>query len=173
MSEQPTVQSPRFISAYSPKLKTPLHFTLPSLTKQSFKDECDINVIMRRYQATGVLEHQRDATQAIYADVTAYDYQEAMNLVAQANSAFHGLPSHLRARFDNDPAKLLDFVHDPRNLDESIALGFVDAAKLQPEGVGTTAPMPEAPPAPAKAAAASTGKGEAGTAGGSAPSKGG
>jgi len=43
-----------------PKLKKRPHaisFTQPSLTRQSFKDECDVNQIVKRYTETGMINH--------------------------------------------------------------------------------------------------------------------
>lgn len=105
----------------------------PSMTKQSFKDECDVNVIMRRYQQTGVLP-LGDGRVPRYIDATSADYQEAMFLVADARSAFAELPSALRERFHNDPKRMLEFLEDPRNREEAIKLGLVNA------------PAPEATP---------------------------
>ncbi|AXH75151.1 MAG: internal scaffolding protein [Microviridae sp.] len=98
-----------------------------SMTKQSFKDECDINVIMRRYEATGILPGMERAVGARYIDCRDIDYQEAMILVASAKSAFADLPARLRDRFGNDPAKLMSFLQDERNLEEARELGLVNA----------------------------------------------
>ena len=54
------------------------------------------------------------------------DYADAQQLVIDANNAFANLPSRLRDRFANDPAKLLDFLSRKENLDEAISLGLVD-----------------------------------------------
>lgn len=155
-----TSEHPLFRSAYGPRLRVALTFTGPGRTKQSHKDECDINQIMARYLATGMLDQSR-ALAAQYDDVTGIDYQEAMNIVADAKALFAAFPAAVRSRFDNDPAKLLDFVHNPDNVEESAKMGFLDASKL-PEGFGRSAPMPdsakpataskEAPAAPAKPA---------------------
>lgn len=119
----PTYKSLR--NAYSPRKRVVTAVVGESRTKQSFRDECDINRIMARYQNTGVLEFmQRRDPQ--YADVSAVDYQEACNLVAEANSMFENLPSALRSRFDNSPAQLLGFLENPANLQEAISLGLVN-----------------------------------------------
>lgn len=110
----------------------------PSLTRQEFAQECDINVILARYQASGEIDFlNKHAPQ--YMDTTAVDFQTAMETVANAQSAFNDLPSHIRDRFENDPAKLLDFVHKDANREEAIKLGLI------------------APPAPGSAAAAVAG----------------
>lgn len=125
----------------------------PSLTKQEFKDECDINFIMARYEATGVVEHLAAGTPK-YGDFTDVpDYHQAMNTVIQAESLFSALPAKVRERFANDPSQMLDFLRDPANRDEAIELGLVDRPKpaeppLEVRVVEDPAPKPpEAAPA--------------------------
>jgi phage internal scaffolding protein len=60
-----------------------------------------------------------------YRDLDGTDYQEYMQTVASANSMFEELPSALRKRFKNDPAQLLSFVHDDKNVDEAHKLGLL------------------------------------------------
>lgn len=118
------------ITAYGPKLRVQLKFPEgEGRTKRSFKDECDINVIMRRYAQTGVIEHV-SRREPVYADVTGHDYQTAMDVLANARTAFAELPARIRDRFDNDPQKMLEFVHNDDNLAEARELGL-----LSPEAV--------------------------------------
>ena len=42
----------------------------------------------------------------------------------QAQQSFESLPSELRGRFENDPAKLIDFLSDERNNAEAVKLGL-------------------------------------------------
>lgn len=130
-----------FISAYAPKLKVSLSFPADEgRTKQSFKDECDINNIMARFQKTGVIAFA-NKFQARYGDVTGVDFANAMRVVADARTMFAELPARVRERFANDPARFLEFVQNPANKDEARALGL-----LKPEA---PAPVPEeAPPQP-------------------------
>lgn len=155
----------QFRHGYSPQL----HVYAPSggvmRTKQEFKDESDINVIMARYMATGVLPEQINAAQAQYLDATGYDYQEAQNLIAGANSLFEMLPSSIRNRVDNDPGKLLEFLRDPNNRKEAEEMGLINRAPNIPPtplqtaaaaaAAGTAAPPvdPAGNPSPAKAGA--------------------
>jgi len=78
------------------------------LTKQSFREECDINTIMKQYRATGIIGHvaQRDPVFLDIPDIP--DYQAALNQVRAAEAAFEGLPSAIRERYENDPGRLLD-----------------------------------------------------------------
>jgi len=140
---------PQFISAYTVnKVRTPLTFPAQGKTKQSFKDECDINNIMARYRRTGLLEFVQ-ANQARYMDCTGYDYQAAQQTIAQANGLFQAMPAALRAQFDNDPAKFLTFCEDERNLPRLEEMGL-----LRPDyqsGTPPTGAAPAAPPDPVPA----------------------
>lgn len=95
-----------------------------SMTKQSFKDECDINNIMRKYQKNALVTHLNQY-QGQYADVTgAVDYHTAMNVVTRAHSMFMTLPAELRKDFGNDPARFLDFATDPANEEKLVEMGL-------------------------------------------------
>lgn len=126
-----STKAKEFRTYQSPQRRTQIQFAGPGLTKQSFKDECDVNVIMKRYQATGILPQTLNQTMPQYADVSGVDFQEAMQTVASAQSMFQSLPSQIRSRFDNDPAKLLDFVQNPSNRAEAAAMGFLTPEALQ------------------------------------------
>lgn len=100
-------------------------------TRQEFAEECDINVIMRRYQTHGLLPP--NGRQMQYGDfVDMPDFLDAMNTVARANEAFAALPAHVRKRFSNDPAEFCDFVSDPENIDEVRKLGLAKAPEKGP-----------------------------------------
>lgn len=109
-----------------------------SLTKQSFKDECDINNVMKRFERTGVLEHV-NKYQPQWGDYTntPSSYQEALHQVAAANEMFLSLPARLRAKFDNDPGAYIAFVEDPANADELRAMGLLKNETYTTEGLST------------------------------------
>lgn len=134
-----------FFTAYGPKLKVTFN-SKPGFgrTKQSFKDDTDINNILARYIQTGTLDFA-NKHQPQYGDVLVSDFQEAMNLVAQANSMFADLPAALRNRFENDPAKFLDFVQNEANTAEAISLGLGTALTPPPQSPAT--PLPPLEPA--------------------------
>ncbi|WNK14176.1 MAG: internal scaffolding protein [Microvirus sp.] len=123
---------------YGPRYRVPIAFTGEGRTKQSFKDECDINVLMSKYLKTGLMDHVNEALPR-FEDVTSLDFQEAQHLIAEAASMFEDIPSAIRNRFDNNPGKLLDWVHDPANAEEAATLGFLDLNKCPP-GYGRTSP---------------------------------
>lgn len=102
-------------------------------TKQQFKDECDINNIMKKYERNLMLDHvNRYGGQ--YADVTGdVDYQTALNTIISAEEAFFSIPAKIRARFENDPQRFLEFVSDPSNREEMGKMGLLKKAVAQPE----------------------------------------
>lgn len=151
-----------FRTAYGPKVRVSLEFDAKAdgAAKQSFKNECDINRIMARFQTHGVLDWTSER-QAIFADVSSYDFMEAMQTVARANAMFADLPSSVRKRFSNDPAEFLEFASNPENLPDMVKMGLavkrpeepavapVAGGKGQEPVVGPAKPL-EAPTAPAK-----------------------
>jgi phage internal scaffolding protein len=96
----------------------------PSRTKQAFKEECDINTILKRFNVTGQLPV--GPLQPQYGDFSGvYDYQTALNAVIAAQDSFNALPAMLRNRFANDPAAFVDFCSDESNREEMTRLGLV------------------------------------------------
>nr|QJB20569.1 MAG: internal scaffolding protein [Microvirus sp.] len=97
-----------------------------SLTLQSCKDECDINNILDRWQSTGILEHARQDDGFFGDFLDVHDYQSSLEAVRNADNMFNSLPSSVREFFDNNPAKLLEFVNDESNRDKAVELGLID-----------------------------------------------
>ena len=115
----------KIIHPYGPKIKVRLTCTGPGKAKQSFQAECDINNIMAKYQKTGLLDHINKHGES-YGFASSLDFTQANQVIAKANSMFEELPSATRNRFDNDPAKFLDFVQNPDNLEEMQSLGLAN-----------------------------------------------
>lgn len=114
-----------------PVVESDLDFTGdPGLTKQSDAKDSDINNILKKWEKTGALPDMivREPRYGDFSNVT--DYQEALHIVRHAEEQFISLDAHIRNRFDNDPAKFLEFVQDPKNEDEMENLGL-----LKPEAV--------------------------------------
>lgn len=112
--------------------------TGPGRTKQSFKDEANINNIVAKYLKTGLMDSVNKNPQR-YADVSALTgYQDSLNIVRQGKELFDGLPANIKKRFQNNPAELIAFLDDDTNKDEAVKLGLVKftpppAAKEEPE----------------------------------------
>ena len=97
-------------------------------TKQSFKDECDMNRIVSKINQTGFvpLAAQSSLRRQIYGDMSGVpqSLEQAYEIVQRADAAFSALPAVLRERFGG-PAGLLAFVENPDNLKEAQDLGLL------------------------------------------------
>ncbi len=116
--------------------------------QQSFKEECDINNILKKYVKTGLLTHVAQ-NEGRYADISEVgSYHDAVTRVIETRKFFAGLPPELRLEFGNDPAVFLDFMADPANEDEIRRLDLGDLIEeVLPPPEPLTAPEepPEAP----------------------------
>ncbi len=94
-------------------------------TKQSHRDECDINTIMRKFEKTGMVDHLNKYG-GKYGDFTMVppDYQAAVELVRAADEMFHTIPAKVRAAFNNDAGHFLAFVSNPENLEKMREMGL-------------------------------------------------
>jgi len=113
--------------SFKPKNGNDKHVT--SICKQSFKDEANVNNIIRRYQKTGLLVdptkvgRSRTAQFGDFSDIT--DLPQTLQRINDANTAFMRLPPQVREKFQNDVGKLLTFVQNPENTNASIDLGLL------------------------------------------------
>lgn len=106
-----------------------------SMTRQEFRDECDINVLMAHYDKAGVWPMAPEGVVPEYLDLSDVpDFQAAMNLMLQAEKAFMTLPATVRREFDNDPGKFVSFAEDPAHL-----------GQMREWGLAPPEPAPEAP----------------------------
>lgn len=111
----------------------------PSLAQQHMRDETDINTIVRNFGVTG--EMPMTTKVPTYGDFTGVnDYHSAMNVIKQADQAFYELPAEVRARFGNEPGKLVDFLNDEANREEAISLGLVEAAGVAEASASDASP---------------------------------
>jgi len=102
----------------------------PSLAQQHFKEECDINTILQKFNITGILPEAPLSPR--YGDFSGIgDYHSAMNRVLAAKTEFESLPAQIRARFQNDPALLIEFLQDENNRPEAEELGLVEKAATE------------------------------------------
>lgn len=111
-------------------------------TQQHFKDECDINVIVRRHLENGDPGRFTKAGVGTYGDFySAPDFQEAQEVLLESQAQFDALPARVRDRFFNSPARLLEFVADKANIEEARRLGLLKeeaaAAPPAPGGSGS------------------------------------
>lgn len=86
---------------------TAVIFEDETLTQQNFKDDADLNIMIRKY---GVLPVQEVNWDEFDSSVIPSDYHQLQNQLIEADQAFMGLPAELRSQVDNDPAKLLALI---------------------------------------------------------------
>ena len=71
-------------NAYTGEITTP-----PSMTKQEFVRECDINNVIKQYKTHGMLSHvNAKAAQGAYTDLPdSVDFQESLHIIMVAENA--------------------------------------------------------------------------------------
>lgn len=85
-------------------------FSSDDRTHQSFKDQCDVNNILKKFVTTGHLSHQAKGVPQ-YMDTTSVgDYFQAMEVVMAVNDFFEDLPAAVKKEFQNRPEDFLEFV---------------------------------------------------------------
>lgn len=105
-----------------------------SRTKQAFKDQVNVNKIMKKYQKGQMIDHFT-TVQPFYGDVSEIgSYQEALALVMRADELFSAMSSEVRDRFRNDPANMISFLADEKNRDEAVKLGLIRERPGAPKG---------------------------------------
>lgn len=122
---------------------------MPSMTRQSEMDACDIHNVLKQFSQQGFENLVREnAAKGQYADLPdEVDYQTSLNTVLAAQASFATLPSQVRERFHNNPAEFLEFLTDPANQDEAIRLGLATDTRPPPDPVSEPDTRP---PEPAK-----------------------
>lgn len=124
---------PTFNTRYSHSRPNPLVFDEPTQTRQAFKDECDINNILKRYEKTGTLPDLIKQNPQYGDFSTAGTFQESLEIVRHSERQFSALPSAVRERFGNDPAKFLEFATNKQNNEELVKMGLATARTPTPQ----------------------------------------
>ena len=86
-------------------------------TKQAFRDECDINLIMARAAKGGTISHL-EQFEGVYADFSDFDFHEHTNKLTKGREVFDALPAEVRREFGQSPAKFFAYVNDPANIND-------------------------------------------------------
>lgn len=107
----------------------------PSLTRQEFAEECDINTLMARYEGHVIGGPGGLAPmEPMYFDFTQHPktLMEYMDVMFEAERAFMMLPAVVRKEFENSPQAFVDFASDPENLSQMRTWGLAPPAKEVP-----------------------------------------
>lgn len=98
----------------------------PSLTRQSDALGTDINIIMAQYERTGTLPV--NVAEQLFDDVSeCFDFRDSLERVRDADTLFMSLPARVRARFDNDAVRFLEYFQEPGHDQELVDLGLREA----------------------------------------------
>lgn len=96
-----------------------------SRTKQSFREESDINKIVARARSGAAVTHMARGIPR-YMDVSEVgDYKGALDMLRSMDAFFAKLPAKVRLAFGNDPAELLDAVETTEGRRKLEELGLV------------------------------------------------
>lgn len=115
-----------------------------NLCKQEFKDECDINKVLARYREGPPRPWASPPTLRFGDFAEAPDFLGAQLLVKQAEEQFNSLDVRVRDRFQHNPVRFLEFIHDPKNFAEAKALGLL-RAEAEPPSAPPPVPPVEGP----------------------------
>jgi phage internal scaffolding protein len=155
---------PKRISLYRPHRRVQEHGGLinphtgdvtipPSMTKQEFVRECDVNNVIKQYKTSGMVSHiNAKAAQGAYTDLPdSVDFQESLHTIMVAEKAFMTLPAKVRDRFGQDPAEFLAFLSNPENADEARKLGMLKPQEAAPPPIKVEVTNPSEKPDDQKA----------------------
>ena len=117
-----------------------LDFLKPSLTQQQFKDECEIESLLKAHNLSQVMGIVNNHGQnPIFADVSDIpDFAESQNHISLAREYFESLPSSVRSHFDNSLPQFLASLNNPDAREALVSLGILkkgsDKVKDLPDG---------------------------------------
>ncbi len=87
-----------------------------SMTKQAFKDDTDINVMLAKMQKGGSLSHLQKY-EGQYGDFSEFDFLDAQLQLTRGREIFDALPIEMKKEFGQSPAEFFAFVNNPANKD--------------------------------------------------------
>ncbi len=118
-----------------------------SLTVQSDADQANIQKILEKYEAVGLIDHLVDV-ELQYGDISELtDYADAMRQVSEAEGKFMTLPSKVREVFKHDVAIWLDAANDGLSDIQRAQLKKLGVLEAREMPAAPMEPVPEAPPA--------------------------
>lgn len=124
-----------------PKRKYSKTFNEPSLTKQSFRKECDMVNIIQRYKTTGEVP----ASKPVRYGEQGRDFHQMHLHIAEAKSQFEELPSELRNKYGSIEG-VVKALETPEGLHQLAEDGLIQLTEpLTPGNIeksGTDDPMP-------------------------------
>lgn len=107
----------------------------PSMTRQEFADECDVNLLMKRYDVVGGGMPPAPGSVPMYIDFTSKpdNLMDALAMMKSAETAFMTLPASVRKEFDNDPLRFVEYAENEANLPRMREWGLAEPEKAAEE----------------------------------------
>lgn len=124
----------------------------PSMTRQEFAAECDINVLMAHYEKNAVLPPTNRVDPQYFDASEVPDFRDALDIARQAQEAFSRVPAAARKELDNDVHKFVEYAQDEANLPQLRKWGLAEPEKAPIMPMRVEVVNPPSPP-PASAAA--------------------
>lgn len=122
------METPKFRKAWAnTKPAQKVGFLLPSRTKQEFKDETDITLLVERYRKTGyfydpLTGDRKQPRLPMFEDFSGdIDFQTAQDVVRRGNAAFAQIPAYIRRMFNDSPEAFLAVVSRPDEVEKFAA----------------------------------------------------
>lgn len=112
------------------------------MTRQEFKDECDINVLMAGYFKTGLSFNDKPMEFLDVSDVP--DLMSSISYMERAESAFMTLTAQVRREFDNDAVKFVEYASNPANVERMREWGLAAPKAPEPPPVAVPETTPKA-----------------------------
>lgn len=102
---------------------------LPTMTQQSDHDATNINIIVAKYMKGAPLPQVTEPGK--FGDFTGISsFTDAMEMITKANEAFHEVPAHIRAKFNNNPSTFMEYIHDAKNIPELVKMGLATYTEI-------------------------------------------
>jgi len=131
----------------------------PGVTDQSGGPDSDINNIVARFHKTGILPNVN--VDLVFADVSdAPSYQDALQIVINAENQFMSLDAKTRKKFDNSPAQFLEWIENPENAREVASMGLGTLVDNTPSPASPSPADGQAAPSNAKSKSQPAPKGD-------------
>ena len=120
----------RYSAFYPDRLEMNFEDSSPSMTRQEFADECDVNKIMERYEKGGMFPPMDPNREPMYLDFVGMpDLQQALACMMDAEEAFMRLPAVVRKEFDNDAMRFVEYAQNGDNLEQLRKWGLAEPEK--------------------------------------------
>lgn len=115
-------------SLLNTRKRVQITFNEPTLTKQSFKHECNINNIINKFSETGQIPNINQLEKQ-YGFAPNIDLKTSLDMVKNLNEEFENLDPKIQQEFDNNPRNYAAFLQEYNEAPER----FSNASKSQPD----------------------------------------